>query len=97
MFSYIISPSSRLYINLFYDLVIRELPSLKVNPNVLVENSTGVFRCEAKLKTSEENITDNHLPYMKLYFANDPNQELPAVMRRDAENNTLTMVSHYHL
>ena len=69
-----------------------------MNPNVLVENSTGVFRCEAKLRgPGRENIIDNHLPFMKLYFDDNPNQELPAVMRRDAENNTLTMVSHNHL
>ena len=63
-----------------------------------MENSTGVFRCEANLRgTGRENITDNHHPFMKLYFADNPNQELLAVIKRDTEYNTLIKVSDQHL
>ena len=61
-----------------------------------MENSTGVFRCEAKLRgAGRENITDNHLPFMKLYFADNPNQELPAVIRRDRENTLVKVSDQY--
>ena len=81
------------YVLICLYLALTELPSLRSSPKVLVENSTGVFRCEAKLGgAGRETITDIHDPYLKLYFTDNPNQELPAVIRRDQEN-TLVKVS----
>ena len=83
--------SIHLYVYLLSYLAKTELQSIKVIPDVLVENSTGVFRCEAKLGgTGRENIT-GHLPFMKLFFADNPGQDLKTV-RRDT-GNTLVKVS----
>ena len=69
-------------------------PSVLFDPPNPIENETAVFQCVAQFEGQrKDEIPEDHLPYMRMFYAHDPNQELPAVEKTDLKRNIFIKVS----
>ena len=74
-------------------LYFTEKPTINLSPPILAENETAVFQCGGKYGgPSNEKISTNHTPYLKMFYSDDPTVELPALDMTVWEDNTFFKV-----
>ena len=82
----------------YFSFSFTDTPSIVLNPKNPVENYKAVFRCEANFRgPDKEQIPSDHLPYMTMFYANDPRQELQAIEMAGVDTYNIIKVSNTSL
>ena len=69
-------------------------PAIILNPHNLAENGTGEFQCKANFAGPWDYFARNYFPHLKMFYANDPDQELSDHDLIDPVRNTFIKVSN---
>ena len=82
----------------YFSFSFTDTPSIVLNPKNPVENYKAVFRCEANFRgPDKEQIPSDHLPYMTMFYAHDPSQELQAIEMAGVDTYNIIKVSNTSL
>ena len=69
-------------------------PSIILKRAVIVENDTAVFRCEAQFGGLPKNqLPVDDIPFLRIFYADNPKQDLSGVDKTNPEGNILIKVS----